>query len=55
MRVTITVTWMDGQEKAFYCEHWTTKDGVLYLTTRNGIDPQPKRGIPLANVRMFTE
>lgn len=52
--MTVIVTWLDGLQETYSCyEYRTGTDGVLWITQRMH-SGQPKRGIPLAGVRIFT-
>lgn len=53
MDCTVVVTWMDGKQETYTCYDYRAADGVLYLTQRMH-SSQPKRGIPLGNVRVWT-
>ena len=50
---TVVVTWMDGQKETYTCYDYRAADGVLWLTQRMH-SSEPKRGIPLGNVRIWT-
>lgn len=53
--ITVTVTWMDGMQETYPCytAHTDGSGANLYLSQRMH-SGQPKRGIPLANVRIWT-
>lgn len=51
--MTVTVTWTDGKQETYQCYDAHADDGVLYLSQRMH-SGQPKRAIPLANVRLWT-
>jgi hypothetical protein len=55
--VRITVTWLDGVQETYDCPDYRISDGILYLDPApGGLGPaQPRRVIPLGNVRIFTE
>jgi hypothetical protein len=55
--VTITVTWTDGQQESYECPDYRVVDQILYLDPSPGVfaPAQPRRVIPLCNVRIFTE
>lgn len=48
---TISVTWMDGQQRKFDMDSYSVHDGVIWLIARN------KRPvlIPVRNVRIIEE
>ncbi len=52
MRLTVTVTWMDGQQETYVCLDARTSDGELTLAPFS--DEDPRWVIPLANVRIWT-
>jgi hypothetical protein len=55
MMLTITVTWMDGKQETYRCQHATVRDEVLWLDhDRYPRSDEPARRIPKANVRSWT-
>lgn len=51
--ITVTVTYMDGQEDIVDGYNARSIDGVLHITQRMH-SGKPDRHIPLANVREYT-
>jgi hypothetical protein len=51
----VTVTWMDGRQETYACDDYRVREGVLWLDPPRRGAVEPKRRIPLANVRIWTE
>jgi hypothetical protein len=53
--LTVTVTWLDGQQETYRCKNATVRDGVLWLDYDHyPRSEEPVRRIPLGNVRIWT-
>lgn len=54
--MSVTVTWMDGQQETYRCKEWNVDNGLLWLIPLPNRPPadHPGRCIPLVNVRIWT-
>lgn len=53
--LTVTITWLDGQQETYRCQHAVVRDGVLFLDhDRFPASGEPGRRVPLAGVRLWT-
>ena len=53
--LTVVVTWMDGKQETYRCQHATVRDGVLWLDFDHyPRRDEPARRIPMDSVRIWT-
>jgi hypothetical protein len=53
--LTVVITWMDGQQESYQCQHATVRDGVLWLDfDRYPRSDEPARRFPLDNIRHWS-
>ena len=54
-RITVVVTWMDGQREVCRCGALRVTDGILYLIQdRYPVSDDPARAFPVSNIRTWT-